>query len=191
MRSYPRRLPSRRREPPSCGNQLARLGLGLLVIVVLYVVLMRPHLSATLGRYLADLLVPPTRAPVATAPVPALVAALPVGEVIISEDEINRYLVGIETILPVEEASVQLVADRVIITVRAYGVTSIASSGLAVHEGQIVALDPQIEGILATLIAASDLVAELNDRINAELSRQGRQIVTARIEDGLLTIVTR
>ncbi|WP_298818892.1 hypothetical protein [Chloroflexus sp.] len=191
MRSSARRLPARRREAGSCGGQIARLGLGLLFIVALYLFLARPQLSAAIGRYLADLLVPPVNAPAAAAPLPALIAALPNGEVTVSEAEINSYLGGIDAVLPVEEARVQLVAERAIITVRAYGMTSVVSSGVTVRDGRIVPLAPQIEGPLVAFVSADDLATVLNERINTELVRQGRQLVAARIEDGSLTIVTR
>ncbi|MDW8404158.1 hypothetical protein [Chloroflexus sp.] len=189
MRSSARRLPARRREPSGCAGQLIRLSVGLLVIVALYLLLARPQLSAALGRGIADLIAPSPAT--AEAPLPELIAALPTGEVTVSEAEINGYLAGIEQALPVEAASVRLIANRAIITVRAYGMTSVASSGITVRDGRVVPVDPQIEGPLAALVSASDLSAALNERLNAELLRQGRQVVAARIDDGILTIVLR
>lgn len=189
MRASARRLPARRRESSGCAGQLARLGVGLLVIAALFLLLARPQLSAALGRSIADLLAPP--AATTGAPLPELIAALPAGEVTVSEAEINGYLAGIDTVLPVESASVRLVANRAIITVRAYGMTSVASTGLTVRDGRVAAVDPQIEGPLAALVSASDLTVALNERLNAELLRQGRQIVAAQIDDGMLTIVLR
>ncbi len=188
MRSVGRRLPVRRRESGGCAGQLARLGLGLLIIIALYLLLVRPQISAALGRSIADLLAPTTID--AAAPLPAVIAALPTGTVTISEAEINGYLAEAGSLLPVESASVRLVADRAIVTVRAYGLTGTASSGIAVDQGAIVLRDPQIAGPLAALISASDLTATLSGRITAEFARQGRQIVAVTISDGYLSVVT-
>ncbi|WP_322488601.1 hypothetical protein [Chloroflexus sp.] len=189
MRSSARRQPARRREASGCAGQLARLGVGLVVIAALYLLLARPQLSTALGRSIADLLAPP--AATANAPLPDLIAALPAGEVTVSEAEINGYLAGIDAVLPVETASVQLVADRAIVTVHAYGMTSVVSTSLTVRDGRVAAVDPQIEGPLAALVSVNDLTTALNERLNAELLRQGRQIVAARIDNGMLTIVLR
>jgi hypothetical protein len=62
---------------------------------------------------------------------------------------------------------------------------------MIVRDGRIALLDPQIEGPLAMLLSAPDLTTVLNERLNAEFSRQDRQIIEARIIDGYLTIVTR
>ncbi|MGQ9480016.1 hypothetical protein [Chloroflexus sp.] len=192
MRPFARRIPYRRRETTGCVGQLVRLGLGILLIGILYLLLIRPQISSALGRTLADLIAP-VSTPVEAAdqaPLPALLAALPVGQVTVSEAEINGYLTDVQTTLPVDAINVRLRDGRAIVTIQAYGVTSVVSSGVMVRDGELIPLDPQVEGPLAMLISASDLSTVLHERLNAELNRQNRQIVDARITDGYLSIVT-
>ncbi|RMD80494.1 MAG: hypothetical protein D6823_03385 [Chloroflexi bacterium] len=182
-------LPVRYRESSGCLGQLARLSMGPLVIVGLALLLTRPQLSAAIGHRIADLLVPSRET--AIAPVPALIAALPNGTITVSEAAINGYLNEIEAMLPVESVNVRLLSNRVIASVRAYGVTSVISSGIAVQDGRLVMIDPQLEGSLAAILSVRELTAVLNERLNAELVRQGRQIVAVHVDNGTLTIVTR
>jgi len=93
--------------------------------------------------------------------------------------------------LPVESVSVRLVSDRVIASVRAYGVTSVVSSGITVQDGRLVMIDPRLEGPLAAMLSVRELTEVLNERLNAEFVRQGRQIVAVHVDNGTLTIVTR
>lgn len=182
----------RRRETTGCVGQLVRLGLGILLIGILYLLLIRPQISSALGRTLADLIAPAST-PVEVAdqaPLPALLAALPAGQVTVSEAEINGYLTDMQTALPVDAINVRLRDGRAIVTIQAYGVTSVVSSGVMVRDGKLIPLDPQVEGPLAMLISASDLSTVIQERLNAELNRQNRQIVDARITDGYLSIVT-
>jgi hypothetical protein len=160
-----------------------------LVIAGLALLLTRPQLSAAIGHRIADLLAPSRET--AIAPVPALIAALPNGTITVSEAAINGYLNEIEAALPVESVSVRLVSDRVIASVRAYGVTSIVSSGITVQDGRLVMIDPRLEGPLAAMLSVRELTEVLNERLNAEFVRQGRQIVAVHVDNGTLTIVTR
>lgn len=192
MRPSARWIPYRRRETTGCVGQLVRLGLGILLIGILYLLLIRPQISSALGRTLADLIAP-VSTPVEVAdqaPLPALLAALPAGQVTVSEAEINGYLTDVQTTLPVDAINVRLRDGRAIVTIQAYGVTSVVSSGVMVRDGELIPLDPQVEGPLAMLISASDLSTVLHERLNAELNRQNRQIVDARITDGYLSIIT-
>ncbi|RMD82953.1 MAG: hypothetical protein D6823_00680 [Chloroflexi bacterium] len=182
-------LPVRYRESSGCFGQLVRLSVGLLVIAGLALLLTRPQLSAAIGHLIADLLAPSRET--AIAPVPALIAALPNGTITVSEAAINGYLNEIEAALPVESVSVRLVSDRVIASVRAYGVTSIVSSGITVQDGRLVMIDPRLEGPLAAMLSVRELTEVLNERLNAEFVRQGRQIVAVHVDNGTLTIVTR
>lgn len=182
-------LPVRYRESSGCFGQLVRLSVGLLVIAGLALLLTRPQLSAAIGHRIADLLAPSRET--AIAPVPALIAALPNGTITVSEAAINGYLNEIEAALPVESVSVRLVSDRVIASVRAYGVTSIVSSGITVQDGRLVMIDPRLEGPLAAMLSVRELTEVLNERLNAEFVRQGRQIVAVHVDNGTLTIVTR
>lgn len=192
MRVSARRLAARRRETTGCASQVIRIGLGLVTIALLFMLLVRPQISVTLGRRFADLLAPsgPT-VDVAGAPLPVLVAALPPGRVTVSEAEVNEYLTDIGATLPVEAVHVRFLSERAVISVRGYGMTGVISSGMIVRDGRIALLDPQIEGPLAMLLSAPDLATVLNERLNTELLRQDRQMIEARITNGYLTIVTR
>jgi len=192
MRVSARRLAARRRETTGCASQVICIGLGLVTIALLFMLLVRPQISVTLGRRFADLLAPsvPT-VDSADAPLPSLVAALPAGRVTVSEAEVNGYLTDIGATLPVEAVQVRFQNERAVISVQAYGMTGVISGGITVRDGRLAVLDPQVAGPLAMFLSAPDLTTVLNERLNAEFSRQDRQIIEARIIDGYLTIVTR
>jgi hypothetical protein len=178
----------------------------VLLGVLAYQYYLRPQISQALGEQIAGQLgptVPPLLSngeiqpggsgsggglPVAASgPIADAVAALPVGELNVTDDQINEYLAtNIAMIQPAERMTVLLRNGEIEAQVRIYGVDGVARTGLAVQNGKVVTVDPRIEGALGNLISAKDLFGVLEQQINAQLDAQGRQINELQIGDGVL-----
>jgi len=58
--------------------------------------------------------------------------------------------------------------------------------GVAIQNGRIIAVDPQLDGPLGQLIALPDLTRALEQQLNDQLAAQGRRVTNARVEQGAL-----
>jgi hypothetical protein len=193
-----------RRRPDERSARNRRLGcLVALIWVVLAVVLgyqywLRPQVSAVIGREVGRQLGdgPPGATDVAAQveqgaaqALPTAVAALPTGELRVSEQEANDYIgANREALGPIDELRVRFEPGMIRVELRALGVSGAATSELAVQDGRVVAVDPQIEGPLSSLIAIEDLVRPLEQQLNDQLAAQGRRITDVRIEPGFLIV---
>jgi hypothetical protein len=191
-RNSPRRPPARR---ASCLSRIAGLGVALLVIIALYGLLARPAIGGLLGAQLSDQLAPSPAAGQAAAraaaALPGLVAALPPGQVVLSEEAANAFLAEHQAdYAPVERIRVRFVAGQVVADVSALGVSGVARTGLTTAGGRVALLAPTIDGALGLAISGEDLAAPLVSRLNAELESQGKQVSEIRIEDGQIVLVT-
>lgn len=120
---------------------------------------------------------------------PTAIAALPAGEIRISEDQANTYITNQVNIpQPIEDVTIRFLPGQIQAEVQAIGTTSTATMGMVVQNGQLVALDPQIDGILSQFISASDLIQPIEQQINAELASQNRTITNIQIEQGEIIV---
>lgn len=199
-RAYARTVRRRRPAGPGCMIQLARIGVALVVIVVLYGLVARPRLGALVGELALDQIPAPAGQPAApgdplagaSGALPAIVAALPPGELVVSEADANAFLAAeIAQLGAVEGVSLRFVAGRAEADVRAYGLSGTLSTGLAAEGGRVVPLSPQLGGTLGLAISGASLATTFADRLNAELERQGRAVDAVRIEAGRVVLVTR
>lgn len=120
---------------------------------------------------------------------PTVVAALPAGELRISEAQANAYLQANRASLkPLDSVTVRFVPGEIQADLGALGTTSTASLGLAAQDGQIVVTNPRISGLVGQAISAQDLARSLERQINQQLAGQGRRVSDVRIEQGVLVI---
>lgn len=120
---------------------------------------------------------------------PTLVAALPSGEMRISEREINAYLLAHANLLaPIEQATVRLVSGGLEVDMRAFGLNGTARMGVALQNGRVIALNPRLDGPLGRLVSLGDLLTPIEQRLNELLEAQGRQVADLRIESGELIV---
>ncbi len=192
-RSGRRRPPARQR---SCLGQIAGLGVALLVILALYGLLARPALSGMIGSQISQRLGPTAlggdSAAQAAAALPGAVAALPPGEITISQEQANAFLSDHQGDYgPIEQVKVRFTGGQAVADLSALGVDGVARSGLAAVGGRVALVDPQIDGALGLAISSADLLAPLAERLNAELDRQGKYVEDIQIEEGRIVIVTR
>lgn len=197
--AYSRRR-ERRRQPGCLAALFALLLLGGLAVLV-YMLAGRP----TLSRAVADEIVGgpvPTLMPAgqaeaqvveqAGAVLPTAVAALPSGALVVSDADINGFLASRpEAIAPLEQVSLQFTGGKARAQLTAYGVSSVATVGLAAEGGRVVVTDASVDAPLSYVLSGPELAATLAERLNAELAAQGRTVDELRIEEGQIVLVTR
>lgn len=157
-------------------------------LVALYLFALRPTISRMAGEQVVQYLsVGETAADAGV--LPTLVAALPAGEVRVTEEEINAFLLSRADLLaPLDQATVRLVASGLEVDIRAFGLSGTARMGVALQNGRVIALDPRIDGPLGRLISLDDLLAPIEQQVNDLLEAQGRRITDLRIMSGELII---
>jgi hypothetical protein len=204
MSSYRRiRARQERQGPNGCLVFLVVLIWIFLGLILLYQYYWRPQVSQQIGQQISQRLGGsagrPTTAPGQPTPavlpeaepaagaLPTLVAALPSGEIRVTEQEANAYLVANATQLqPIESATLHFVPGVIQADVVALGQSSTASMSLAIQNGRVVTINPQINGPLGALVDLQGLIGPLEQQLNDELSAQGRRITDVRIEQGVL-----
>jgi hypothetical protein len=202
MQRYQRMPPRPERRRNGCLVTLVILVWVVLGALLLYQYYLRPRVSQQIGEQISRQLgvVPTLRPgevasgqPSATGVVgvlPTLVAALPTGEIRVTEADANAYLAAnIGQLQPIEAVTLRFVPGEIQADMVALGSTSTARMGAAIQAGQIVALDPQIDGPLANLVDLQDLIGPLQEQLNSELRAQGRRVTDVRIEAGALVFV--
>ncbi|WP_129628891.1 hypothetical protein [Candidatus Oscillochloris fontis] len=184
-----------RRRPPrrGCLNQLLVLATVLLVGVAIYGFFLRPALSSMLGAQISERIAPLTQAEaLGDAALPGVIAALPSGPVVVEQAQANAFLADHQGDYgPLEQAQLQFRPGEASANVQALGVRGVVRSGVAVVDGRITLVNPQIDGPLGLIVSSQDLINPLLDRLNAELANQGRVIEDIQIEDGRVVVITR
>ncbi|MFN8480234.1 MAG: hypothetical protein U0074_20635 [Kouleothrix sp.] len=190
-----RRL-ERRRRGNGCLAGLVALVWGLLIIGVLYYFFVRPQVSRYLGDQIGSQMRGTGQAEQqlengAAAGLPTAIAALPSGEVRITEAQANDFLASrADALKPIDGITVHFVPGQVQADLRALGTTSTAKLGLAVANGRIVAVDPQLDGPLGRVVSLPSLSSALEQQLNDQLAIQGRTITAVRIEQGAIVITS-
>lgn len=212
MGRYAYRPPPRRpREGRGCLPTLAALIAAAAVLVLVYAFAIRPMVSRRVADRIAGPAAPvptlmATGAPAAPpaagqagpqvveqagAVMPTAVAALPPGQVVVSDADINGMIAARpDAIAPLEGASVTFTGGLATARISAYGLSSSATLGLAAQDGRVVVTSAQLDAPLSYVISGPEVAAALADRLNAELAAQGRRVDELRIEEGRLVLVT-
>jgi hypothetical protein len=188
----------RTRRPPPRRRNGCLVGLVTLIWIVLALVLgyqyfLRGRISQEIGSQIGQQVAPsPTERAQAGADqrearLPTAVAALPNGQIVITEAQANEFLSSNSAELaPLERLQVRFVPGEIQADLSAYGISSTAYTGLAIQGGRIVTVQPRIEGPLAAAIDLHSLVDPLESRLNELLAEQGRRISDVRIDQGQL-----
>jgi hypothetical protein len=186
----------RRRRGLSCLAWLVALVWIILLGVLAYRYLVRPQISRYIGEQIGAQLRSNIGGQVgqqiqegAQQALPTVVAALPSGELRISEAEANQYFAArADQLRPIESVRVRFVPDEVQADIGAMGTISTARMGLEVRNGRIVALNPRIDGPLDQVVSLADLTQALERQFNDQLSAQGRRATDVRVEQGELVV---
>jgi hypothetical protein len=179
--------------------------LGVLVVLLfeVYIHMARPAISSFLGEQVAVRLGLPADAPTTDQPgafeeqivgqaqqsLPTAIAALPSGELRVTDAQANAYLAAnMEALDPVEGVQVQFVPGQVQADVRVFGTVSQVRAGLAVQDGRATLIDPQIEGPLGAFVSIEEIVRPLERQINSLLLNKGQRLESGRIEQGEVVV---
>ncbi len=207
LRQQPRhraRRPVRRRRRSSCLWNAVVLGVLALLLFEGYIHLARPSLSSFLGEQVAVRLGMPADSAGTSEPggaleeqivgqarqsLPTAIAALPSGELRVTDAQANAFLAANrEALDPIQEVQVQFVPGQVRADVRVFGMVSQMTAGLTVQNGQARLLDPQIDGPLGALVSLEEIVRPLEREINSLLLSQGQRLQSGRIEQGAVIV---
>jgi hypothetical protein len=173
------------------------IGVVLLIFFFMYGNLLRPTVSRFAGQQFGEQIglgtQPPAVPPPPNSPVqpiaPEVIAALPNGEIRLTQDEANSYLATHRgELAPIEAMTVQFVPGVVISQVRVYGTDATLSSQFAAREGRLMLTNVQIEGPLSYALSVEDFIRPLEQQINNELQMQGRAVRDVRVEQGQLIL---
>jgi hypothetical protein len=197
----------RRRERGGCGGALIAIALIALVGGLIYAFALRPMLSRAVGEQIGGGPVPtlmpqgsqptsqgglaPNLEAQADAVLPSAVAALPPGELVVSDADVNDFIAANpEALAPLEQATVSFTGGQAVVDMAAFGLSSSAAVQLGAEDGRIVVTSATIDGPLAMVLSSDDLAASLADKLNAEFASQGRSVEDVRIEEGQMVLVT-
>lgn len=186
----------RRRRGNGCLVGLVAVVWVVLIALLVYRFWLRPQVSQYIGGQLADQLRGNAGGQLnqelqqgAAATLPTAIAALPSGELRITEAQANDYLAArAGSLKPIDAADVHFVPGQVQANLHALGTTSTAKMGLAVQNNRIIAVDPQLDGPLGQFIALPELTRSLEQQLNDQLALQGRSITAVRVEQGAIVI---
>jgi hypothetical protein len=186
----------RRRRGNGCLLWLVAIVWILLLAVLAYRFWLRPQVSAYIGQQIGDQLREQAGGQVgqeieqgAAAALPTAIAALPSGELRISEAQANAYLAArADSLGPIDSATIRFLDNEVEADLGALGTTSTATMSLAVQNGRIIAVNPRLDGPLGQVISAEDLTRSLERQLNDQLAAQGRRVTNVRVSPGELVI---
>jgi hypothetical protein len=192
-----RRREPRRRSRNGCLALLVALVWIILLAVIGYRYWLRPQISQYVGRQIAEQIGASGTTPGpqqqieqgAAQVLPTAVAALPSGELRVTDAQANAYLAErADSLRPIQSANVRFVPDEVQVDLQAAGFSSTARMGVDVQNGRIVATNPQLDGPLSQVIALPDLTRAIEQQLNDQLAAQGRRVAAARVEQGALIV---
>jgi hypothetical protein len=199
---YDRRREPRHRNRNGCLMLLVALIWIILLAVVGYRYWLRPQVSQYVGRQIGEQVgaagagqtsigTPPQQQieQGAAQVLPTALAALPSGQLRITDEQANAYLAErAGSLKPIDSATVHFVPDQVQVDLQAAGLSSTARMGVDVQNGRIIAVEPKLDGPLGQFIALPDLTRALEQQLNDQLAAQGRHVTAARIEQGALIV---
>lgn len=199
----PRRPRRRRARSISCLGRYVLLGVLLLLLVEGYMTIVRPYVSDYIGQQVSSGMVAPARVAdpaqqrelqerieLAQQTLPTVIAAMPQGELRISESQANAFLAANDDYLdPIESLTVRFLPGQVQANLRLFGMQGQLGAGLAASDGQLFLVDPRLEGPLSYLFSIDEVVRPIERQLNNELLTQGQHIRDVRIEQGQLVLL--
>lgn len=201
-RRYARRYERPQRRGNGCLVLIVVLIWGVLALLIGYQFFFRQQVSRQIGEQISQQLgggATPAGQPgspaqqigeQAAGALPTAIAALPTGELRISDDEANAYLAAhAGSMQPVDSVVVRFLPGEMQADITALGSTSQARAGLALQAGRVIVVDPRIDGPLSNLIEPRDLISPLEQQLNDQLAAQGKRITDVRVEQGELVLL--
>lgn len=191
-----RTQPPRKKKSGGCLRWLVLLIWLVLMLVLGYQYFWRSQVSQQLGQQIVEKIAPTSTGGSAQSPgqagevggvLPTVIAALPAGELRITEHEANEYLkANAADLQPAERVQVRFVPGELQADVVAFGLTSTAYTGLAIQDGRVVTVNARLDGPLGAFVDVTSLTQPLEQQLNAQLAAQGKRVTNVRIEQGAL-----
>jgi hypothetical protein len=121
---------------------------------------------------------------------PDAVAALPTGEVTVSEAQVNAFLASnIAQLEPLEQATVHFTPGQITIDLVAMGTENRMTMGVALANGRVTVVNAQMEGPLGMVVSADELAGQFEQELNRQLGVQGRTVQHVAVQEGQLVVV--
>ena len=189
--------PPIKKKSVGCLRWLVLLIWLVLMLVLGYQYFWRTQVSEQIGLQIVEKIAPttntggdaqsPGQAGEVGGVLPTVIAALPSGELRITEQEANEYLTAHAVDLqPAEQVRVRFVPGELQADVVALGLTSTARTGLAIQDGRVVTVNARMDGPLSAFVDVTSLTQPLEQQLNAQLAAQDRRVTNVRIEQGAL-----
>lgn len=120
---------------------------------------------------------------------PTIIAALPTGELVISEADANAFLAAQSAQMrPLDSIQVRFVPNEIQADLSAFGFTSTAYLSLALQNGRVIAINPRLDGMLGQFLSLSDLTNKLEPQFNNLIEQEGLRVSDLRLEQGRLVL---
>jgi hypothetical protein len=164
------------------------------LVVACYGFVLRPYISRQIGEEVGGQFggAQEQIESQATQVLPDIVAALPPGEIVVTEQQANEYLAANPgSYAPLDAITVRIVPGEVQADLQAQGLNSRAAVGLEARDGQVVAVNPRLDGPLGLAISAEELARSLFDQLNRQLAAQGKSAQDVRVEQGRVVVGIR
>jgi hypothetical protein len=112
----------------------------------------------------------------------------PSGEVVISEAEINQHLAATGNLGPLDDVSVRITPEALLVDLAAYGLDGTYRTNVRAENGAVVLEGGSLDGPLAYIIPESDLVAAVNEELARALAQAGYRVDAIELGDGQLVV---
>lgn len=191
--AYPEQPRPRRGRGFGCLLALGIVAMTLAVAAVVFIIssnlLIKPMVRDAATEEIRDGVREEVSAQIAThAALSAAAGEAEIGELRITQDEINARIDENGDLGPFEDVSVELDDGSLTVNLRAYGVHGTYDADLRAENGTLVLEGGEIDGPLGLLAPTSDLEAAVNEEIAASLLDAGYRVDAVAVVDGALIV---
>jgi hypothetical protein len=187
QRRYERRP---RRRSGGCFEKLLVVVWIVVIFIAVYLLLVRPLISTYIGGQILEQVAGTQQLDQVSQTIPDVVSALPLGQLVISEQQANEFAQSNSTLMQqIDALEVHFVPGQVQADLVVRGLRNQITFGLEARNGKVEVVDPRINGPLEALIAPEQLISGLTDRFNQELAAQGKLPASILIEQEQIVIM--
>lgn len=187
QRRYERRP---RRRSGGCFEKLLVVVWIVVIFIAVYLLLVRPLISTYIGGQILEQVAGTEQLDQVSQTIPDVVSALPLGQLVISEQQANEFAQSNSTLMQqIDALEVHFVPGQVQADLVVRGLSNQITFGLEARNGKVEVVDPRIDGPLEALIAPEQLISGLTDRFNQELAAQGKLPASILIEQEQIVIM--
>jgi hypothetical protein len=187
QRRYERRP---RRRSGGCFEKLLVVVWIVVIFIAVYLLLVRPLISTYIGGQILEQVAGTQQLDQVSQTIPDVVSALPLGQLVISEQQANEFAQSNSTLMQqIDALEVHFVPGQVQADLVIRGLSNQITFGLEARNGKVEVVDPRINGPLEALIAPEQLISGLTDRFNQELAAQGKLPASILIEQEQIVIM--